>query len=298
MRFRETNLEVLSLVNGPGDVDGVIVDKRGRVTALWSSFAFEAGQELVQENKGVPAVQVRELLELARADRELYSLETELSPVSLATARKLGLDDASVKRLTDHDPERRNALAVIRTVAGSPAAAILKPGDLILSIDGEPVTRFREVEIAAQRDAVDVEFLRDSKITTEQIATVALSGRGVRRAIMWGGALLQPPYRDMSAQRGVEPYGVYVSYFAYGSPASRHGLYAGRRITEVDGVPTPDLDSFLAAVADKVDRQSVRLTTVTWNGAVDVLTLRLDKNYWPTYEIIHRDGEWQRVAFH
>lgn len=297
MRFRETNLEALSLVNGPGDVDGVIVDKRGRVTALWSSFAFEAGQELVQDNKGVPAVHVQELLDLARADRELYSLETELSPVSLATARKLGLEDADVKRLTDHDPERRIALAVIRTVAGSPAAAVFKPGDLILTIDGEPVTRFREVEIAAQRAAVAVEFLRDGKLATETIATVALSGRGVRRAVMWGGALLQPPYRDISAQRGVEPYGVYVSYFAYGSPASRHGLYAGRRIIEVDGVPTPDLDSFLAVVAEIVDRESVRLTTVTWNGAVDVLTLRLDKTYWPTYEIIHRDGEWRRVSF-
>ena len=207
MRFRETNLEGLSLVNGPGDVDGVIVDKWGRVTALWSSFAFEAGQELVQDNKGVPAVHVQELLELARADRELHSLEAELNPVSLATARKLGLDDASVKRLRDHDPERRQALAVIRTVAGSPASAILKSGDLILAIDGEPVTRFREVEIASQRSAVDVEYLRDSTVTTANIATVALSGRGVRRAVMWGGALLQAPYRDMSAQRGVEPYG-------------------------------------------------------------------------------------------
>ena len=64
MRFRETNLEGLSLVNGPGDVDGVIVDKRGRVTALWSSFAFQAGQEMVQKNKGVPAVHVQDLLEL------------------------------------------------------------------------------------------------------------------------------------------------------------------------------------------------------------------------------------------
>jgi S1-C subfamily serine protease len=297
MRFRETNLEVLHLVNGPGDVDGVIVDKRGRVTALWSSFAFQAGQDLVQENKGVPAVHVEELLELARTDRVLYSLEVELSPVSLATARKLGLDDDSVRRLTNHDPERRQALAVLRTVAGAPAAEVLKPGDLILTIDTNPVTRFREVEVATQLESVEVEFLRDRKLHTASIATVALDGRGVRRAVMWGGALLQAPYRDMSFQRGVEPYGVYVSYFAYGSPASRFGLFAGRRIVEVDGIATPDLDRFIEIVADKADRQSVLLTTVTWNGAVDVLTLKLDKTYWPMYEIVYRDGEWQRIAF-
>ena len=49
----------------------------------------------------------------------------------------------------------------------------------------------------------------------------------------------------MSAQRGIAPEGVYVGYFAYGSPATRYGLYPGRRIVEVDGVPTPDLDAFL-----------------------------------------------------
>jgi S1-C subfamily serine protease len=297
MRFRETNLEALRLVNGPGDVDGVIVDRKGRVTGLWSSFAFEAGQELVQENMGVPAVHVRDLLERAVAGRELRSLEIELSPVSLATARKLGLDDASVQRLTAHDPERRQALAIVRTVAGAPAAEFLVPGDLILTIDGAPVTRFREVEEATQRAAVDVEFLRDGKLQSARIATVELDGWGVRRAVMWAGALLQAPYRDMSAQRAVEPYGVYVSYFAYGSPASRFGLFAGRRIVEVDGIATPDLDRFLEIVAGKADRQSVLLTTVTWNGAVDVLTLKLDKTYWPTYEIVYRDGDWRRVAF-
>ena len=225
-------------------------------------------------------------------------MEVELSPLSLATARKLGLDDAAVRRLTDHDPERRVALAVLRTVAGSPAAEVLQPGDLILAIDGSPVTRFREVELAMQRDAVAVDFLRDGKIRTETIATVSLDGRGVRRAVMWSGALLQAPYRDMSSQRAVEPYGVYVSYFAFGSPASRYGLFAGRRIVEVDGIPTPDIDTFLELVADKTDRQSVLLTTVTWTGANDVLTLKPDQTYWPTYEIVYRDGEWMRVELH
>jgi S1-C subfamily serine protease len=120
----------------------------------------------------------------------------------------------------------------------------------------------------------------------------------VRRGLMWAGSLLQAPYRDMSAQRSIEPFGVYVSYFAYGSPASRFGLYAGRRIVEVDGVPTPDLDRFMELVAGKPDGESVRLTTVTWNNAVDVLTLKLDQTYWPAYEIIHAEDGWRREAVH
>jgi S1-C subfamily serine protease len=195
-----------------------------------------------------------------------------------------------------HDPERRQILSVVRTVAGSPAAQKLQTGDLLLTIDGTPATRFREVERAVQRDAVDLQVLRNGKVESISLATVALDGQGVRRATMWAGALLQAPYRDMAAQRAVEPYGVYVSFFAYGSPASRFGLYAGRRIIEVDGIATPDMDRFLEIVANRADRESVRLTTVTWNNAVDVLTLKLDQTYWPAYEILYDSEGWHRTA--
>ena len=56
LQFRDANLEILRLVNGPSDFDGVIVDKRGDIAAFWSSFAYEDGRELVQQNMGVPAV--------------------------------------------------------------------------------------------------------------------------------------------------------------------------------------------------------------------------------------------------
>ena len=118
MRFRDTNLETLSLVNGPTDVDGVIVDRKGRVVSLWSSFAYQGGGELNQENKGVPSEVVAELLELARSERGLYSLEVEWRQMPLSAARKFGMGETNIRRLADHDPQRRQALAVVRTVAG------------------------------------------------------------------------------------------------------------------------------------------------------------------------------------
>src|SRR5690606_184600 len=104
------------------------------------------------------------------------------------------------------------------------------------------------------------------QVRAVSLPTVELDGSGTRRTLIWAGAVLQAPYRDVAAQRGVEPTGVYVSFFAFGSPASRYGLYAGRRITAVDGIPVADLDAFLGLVRNKQDRESVRLTTVIWNG--------------------------------
>jgi len=297
LRFRDSNLEAVSLINPPGDYDGVLADEKGNVLALWSSFAFESQRELEQVNRGMPVELVSEMIGVVADGRPLYSFEAEFNVQSLAVARGLGLPDEWVRRFEGHNPQRRQVLGIDRLVAGSPAAALLEPGDLVLAIDGKVVNRFREVERAVQSPEVKVSVWRDGAEKTLQMKTVALDGRDVDRVLIWAGATLQAPHRAMAAQRGIAPYGVFVSFFFYGSPATHYGLYAGRRITEVDGQPTADLDAFIRAVSGKPDRASLRLKTVSWNGQTDVITLKLDKHYWPAYELDRqKDGSWIRTA--
>lgn len=293
-RFRQTNLETLSLVNPPSDIDGVLADKKGQVVSLWSSFAFQSGQGAAQTNKGVPIEPVRDMIERLRTGRSLRSLEAEFVPVPMSAARKLGLPPNLAARIEKHDPRRRQVLKVLRTVAGTPAAQLMQPGDLLLSIDGKPVTSFRDAEKAAQRETVSVTLWRDKALLEFDMRTVELSGQDLQRVYLWAGALLQEPHRALAAQRGIAPRGVYVAYFGYGSPATRYGLWPGRRIVEVDGQPVSNLDSFIDAVSDKADRESVRLKTVSWNDVVEVITLRLDNEYWPAYEIRRTDDGWRR----
>ncbi len=59
-------------------------------------------------------------------------------------------------------------------------------------------------------------------------------------------------------------------------------------------MPTPNLDAFLAAVTGRPDRASVRLKTITWNNAPEVITLKLDKHYWPAYELLRKGDTWER----
>ena len=165
----------------------------------------------------------------------------------------------------------------------------------MLAIDGQVVNRFREVERAVQRENVKVTVLREGKEQTVDLATAALGGRDLDRILVWAGAVLQAPHRAFAAQRGVAPEGVFVAFFSYGSPATRYQLWAGRRIVEVDGVPTPDLDAFLKAVSGREDRASLRLRTLAWNGAVEVITLKLDQRYWPTYELRRTEQGWTRI---
>jgi len=297
LRFRDSNLEAVNLVNAPSDLDGVLADDKGDVLALWSSFAFETQRDLEQVNRGIPADLVTEMIKVVEDGLPLYSFEAEFDVQSLASARKLGLPDDWVRRFEEHDQQRRQVLGIDRLVAGTPAATLLEPGDLLLAIDGKVVNRFREVERAVQMPQVTVTVWRDGAEKTLQMKTVALHGRDIDRVLIWAGATLQAPHRAMAAQRGIPPYGVFVSFFFYGSPATHYGLYAGRRIVEVDGQPTADLDAFINAVRGKPDRASLRLKTISWNGQTDVITLKLDKHYWPAYELDRqRDGSWTRTA--
>ena len=294
LRFRDSNIEGISLVNAPTEFDGVLVDKRGRVAAMWSSFSIQSGGEGVQLNRGIGADLVMEFVDIVRDGGPFYSLEAEFVYSPLFAARNTGVDEEWLERLEANNPVNRRALSITRLVAGTDASKKLRNGDMVLAIDGTVVTSFRGLEKAVRRPSVTVTVWRNGSTKEIDIETAALDGRGIDRAVSWAGALIQDPHRAMAAQRGIEPHGVYVAFFSYGSPATRYGLWAGRRVVEVDETPTPDLEAFVDAVADKQDRASVRVKTVTWNGAVEVITLKLDNQYWPTYEIRRTEDGWRR----
>ena len=294
-RFREANLEVTLLTDSPSTVGGVLADKKGRVHAYWASFSTGVPPQSYFAAIGVEYVE--EILKPLREERPVgwRTLGAELRTITLADARSRGLSEASARRLEAHD-SRRRALAVARLTAGMPSAKILKPGDLLLAVDGKPVASFEEIERAGQRDEVRLTLLRDGAEMTLVVPTTAVDGRGTDRVLFWAGAILQAPHSAINEQGGIEPEGVYVAWFWYGSPANRYGLRASRLIVAVDDRVVTDLDSFLAAVADRPDRSSVRLRTVSLDGRTDVMTLKLDLEFWPTTELRRNGKGWERVS--
>jgi S1-C subfamily serine protease len=212
----------------------------------------------------------------------------------LATARKVDLPEEWVQRYEAHNPAKREVLTVATTVADSPAAEFFRSGDILLSIDGALVNTFRQAERAAQQPNVEVTVLRNGREVTGRVSTVTLDGIGIERVISWAGALIQAPHRELAVQRGVGTGGVYVSFFNFGSPASRSGLFAGRRIVAIDGEPTPDLAAFARVALSVGDKESVRLNTISFNDVPEVITMKLDPEYWPSYELKREGYDWLR----
>ena len=89
--------------------------------------------------------------------------------------------------------------------------------------------------------------------------------------------------------------GVYTAWMWYGSPASKFGIYATRRIVELDGVPITDMDSFFSAISKQTHGQSVRIKLETLDKKIRVKTMKIDLEFWAPRRLKWIDDTWKRV---
>lgn len=297
-RFREKNLELATLDDAAQTVGGVLTDRFGRVLSFWASFSSGTGLPNETFFGGIGGRHLLRMIEPLQRDEPVdwHSLGLELEPLTLAAARDRGLSDQRAQRLERDDPKGRRVLSVLRRTAGMPGETAFREGDLILSLDGESVTRYRDLRPATSAGRFRIEILRDGEELELEVESRRMSGEGTDRTLLWAGALLQTPHPSIAEQYGVAPGGVYVSRHWFGSPSTRYRLDATHRIVEVDGQPVADLDAFLAVTQTKKDRDPVRVKTMSLDGKPAVLSLKLDLEYWPTQELRKIDGQWRRTS--
>lgn len=315
-RYRAINMEVIELDTDFGSsFSGILTDEQGRVQALWASFSTQlkygcSSSEDHQFVRGIPIYAISQVLEkiisgtpgpfrlingIRRPMPLVRLLEVELYPTLLSKARSYGLSDNWVQALAKKDPVRRQVLRVKGCLAGSKAEKLLEQGDMILAINKEPITCFLDIENACQKldQSIDSDGLlsmtifRQGKEIDLIVGTDVRDGNGSTRMVNWCGSIIQDPHSAVRALGFLpkEGHGVYVARWCHGSPVHRYGLYALQWIVEVNGQPTPDLESFIQVVKGLEDREFVRVKTVHLNGKPRVLTLKQDLHYWPTWEL-------------
>lgn len=296
-QYRAINVDVFDLEDAAPSVGGVVADRRGRVLGLWSSFHSDTPDGALGLMRGWSVEPAQALLAEARGERGPWrTLGVEWAPLPLADARELGVDATWADALETHDPKGRQVLSVERLAAGGPSAGVLRPGDVLLSVNGQVATRFHEVEAATQAGAVRLRVLRDGAVLPVDLTPAPVGTTGLDELILWAGAVLHAPHPELALQRGVKPLGVYVSWFWFGSPAAQDGLRGTLRVLAVDDVPTPTLQAFLDAVSGRPDRAVVRLQVVDLDGRERVLPVDLDLDFWPTARFQRTEQGWERSA--
>ena len=296
--FRESNLEILEIDNADQAISGVLLNPRGQVTALWSSFASGSENRPGEMVAGLPIEHVEVMLDQLRLEAPWRSLEVQWQRTPLSVALKRGLADNWRARVEEHDRERRQMLTVSRVVAGSPAAEHIRPGDLLLSVNGSLATRPQQVERAvAGQAAAQVVVWRNGEEVELEFDSVELGWDGLQEVLFWAGALVQDAPRGMAAQLAIRPQGVTIQHYTLGSPAHRYLLPVRfLQITRVNGHPTPGLSEFTDMLAQAGDSGIMRLEGITATGATEIATVKLDPYYWPSSLLRLAGSDWERAA--
>jgi len=292
--FQDANLMVISTDSSYKATSGVFINDSAEVVAMILGYNVR-GNNGKKKHWGVPTQHIKDLLALnSSGNNTLQSLEVEWILTSFISARRLGIPEEWLEKFAEKNPDNHQILTINNTWKGSPAEEKLLSGDLLLAVDDQIVTNFRDVEIAAQKPSVTLTIARDKEVMDIEVETVTLSGKGTDRVLVWAGAFLQRPHRALRTRFGITEPGIYVSRQNAGSPAQHYAI-RGLLITEIDERPTPDLDSLIEVIQGKKDRDSVKLKVLDMKGKTRVITLQLNNNFWPMAEITNTGDGWRRT---
>ncbi|MGX5200833.1 trypsin-like peptidase domain-containing protein [Aliikangiella sp. IMCC44632] len=294
-RSKEINTNSVIVTNPPAVASGVLMDKRGRVRSWWTNFSLDNSGELVLD-RGLPINTVISMRDqwLKTGRVEFYSLETEFSPITLASARNFGVPEKWLLQLQKKG-DKPQVLRVMATVAGSNAAANLNSGDLLLAVDDQVVQSFEQLDLVSNKPSVTLTLWRDQKEIKQTITTTLLQQDETQVAFLWAGALIQSAHRAVNLQHKVDPSSVYISWYWYGSPANRYGLSPLRQIVEFQGITIQSLNHFIQLSQQYQSAEYVSLRLKDLVGRESILSLRQDFDYWPTQKIFWNGKSWQNT---
>ncbi len=296
-RYQQLPLDVYTAANMPPSLGGPIVDQDGVIHAIWMSFAYEEGKEVKEAEWAMPVRILNETLKSYRQHGVYYAMDAMLFYRSLSNAKRLGLPDEWLQRYMNQNADQRRVLYVEQTVPGTAAAELLRPGDIVLTIEGQLMTDMLDAESVSQKPGIRLQVLRDREVVEIELKTSVLQGGGTRRIVSWGGAFFQEPHREIALYEGLDIDGVYITKTESGSPAVWDRLYRNRIVTEVNGKPVSGLDDFLEKVRHIHQDEFTRLTTVNMGGRRDIISVSPEYYFWPTFEIRRMDKGWQRIDY-
>ena len=237
----------------PGNSGGALLDMQGRLLGINTAIASPSGGS-TGVGFAIPANMVKVFLGASKSGKLVTGwIGAEGEALTTQTATQLGLD-------------RPGGVLVTGVTPGSPSAAAgIKPGDILLAIDGKEVVdpaqlRYR-IAVQGVGTKVDVELRRGQERRTVNL-TLAAPPESPPRALtrIGGDSLLNgvtvgnlSPAFAQEVGAGLPEKGVVVTEIAGTSLAARFGfLRPGDLIEAVGGKPVRTAGEAAAAAANGV----------------------------------------------
>ncbi len=295
-RFQQQGVEMVSLEDGRNGA-GVLTDRRGRITALWTGFSYDTGKKNRVHFMGLPSELIVPALEALQAGEtpRHRTLGVVLRALTLEDASKRGVDPAHLEVVAK--ARRPASVPMIRRLQpGSPAWDVLAERDILLTLDGEPLVWALDLDAAIQAGPVTLGLLRDGEEIEITVDGFEHQGVVPDRMLEWAGMVLHEPHPEVDLWAGRELDGLYVSRYWHGGPNQVARMNAGRMVTEVAEQPVSTVAELRAIVDGLEDREVVTLRCIRLSDLEEEsFTLRMDLTHFPTRELAYVGGSWAEI---
>ncbi len=258
--FNTFYLQAASSTSG-GSSGSPVLNQKGEVIALNAAANSSTASSFF-----LPLDRIVYALENLQADKavERGTVQTVFEQRPYRFLRRLGLDDATAADMQARFPTSNGMLLVGQVLPGGVAVGALEEGDILLSINSEPLSDF--VKLAELMDASIGGELVFDVVRRGQRMSVALPVQDLNalqpsRLLEIGESVLH----DVSIQRArgmnLPQAGVVVAKSGYAF--SRGGVPRGALITELNGQAITSIDDILGATGGQGENQKWRLRFVT-----------------------------------
>jgi S1-C subfamily serine protease len=307
-RYRAVNVDAITIDSNLGSTcnSGVLVAPDGTVQALWLSYLGERSPCTQRDEEYYLGLGVQSLIPVISAIQKgetpsLRILSVEFRAIQMSQASVMGVSDEWIKKVTQANRSHHQLFMVSKRAfeRGKYPVSLLE-GDIVLTLNGKICTTISDFDAMYSHELLDAVIVRECEEMHLQLPTVSADDIETDHAVSFCGAIFHRPHQAVRQQISKLHSEVYVSSRIRGSPAYQYGVAPTNFITHVNGEPTPDLDSFIAATRKIPDNTYFRLKAVTFDSVPWVITMKKNDHYFPTMEWIKDSKEacgWRRVTY-
>ncbi|KAH8585348.1 hypothetical protein B0O99DRAFT_657340 [Bisporella sp. PMI_857] len=298
-RVINTETYIIESALGSSCSSGVLVDVGGTVRALWSCYLDSS--DCTQDkyyHRGLPISSLWSVIEHLQMGKQPYcrTLGVELRPITINTARDMKVSEVWLEKIAKRPTHHQLFVVERRILHSNSASHALIEGDVILTLNGNLITRFTEFDDSLCQETLEAEMVRHGVEQKLQLRTSAADSFDIKRALCFCGMVLQAPMFSVRQQVRT-PSDVYISDTQRGSPANGYnsGLSMAQFVTELNGCQTLDLDSFLKAAKTTPANALFNMRVRGLDGIEKVIQMRRNDRDFPTVEWVKGTSGWQKT---
>ncbi|KAK2922386.1 Peptidase S1C [Fusarium oxysporum f. sp. vasinfectum] len=280
---------------------GFLIAEDASVQGLW--ITYEIGEDRdgypTKEYLGISShVIAPDTEKLSQGvDLSLRRLPVELRSVTIIDARAIGVSEEWIEKIQD-DPADACMFKVERTWGQLPCQ--FQKGDVLLSLDGNLVTKLSALDDTDGKELLDVVVSRKGQQITFKAHTILEDDFETTELISFDGLVVQKPHRTVRQSIEKLPSEVYVTCTYRGSPANAYHVTAMAFITHIDSKPVTSLQPLTAMLSEISQDTHFKMDMVEYSGNPSFVTMKKNERFFPLTVWSRDQSEskgWKRITY-